>query len=73
MSNTPEAWLQGMFTGQRLKDCVLLHWDRVDLNTSPIDLAKLGSSGIKDKLNSYIHSFSKDIKSDGKRISILTK
>lgn len=34
--------------------------DTAFFNTSPMDLSKLGSSGIKDNLNSYIHSFSKD-------------
>jgi len=29
-------------------------------NTSQMDLSKLGANGIKDNLNSYIHSFSKD-------------
>ena len=29
-------------------------------NTSPIDLSKLGEAGIKDNLETYIQSFSKD-------------
>jgi len=29
-------------------------------NTSPMNLFKLGAAGIKDNLNNYIHSFSKD-------------
>ncbi|MDD2480350.1 MAG: class I SAM-dependent DNA methyltransferase [Victivallaceae bacterium] len=29
-------------------------------NTSPMDLSKLGAAGIKDNLNNYINSFSKD-------------
>ena len=37
--NKPEVkviYYLGMFTGQRLKDCVLLRWDKVDLNRKRI-------------------------------------
>ncbi len=39
VKNKPEIrviYYLGMFTGQRLKDCVLLRWDKVDLNRKRI-------------------------------------